>query len=500
MRLYTIQQIFKEKCVGTNDDISGDDHRLPGGKNDYHLSGGKDDHHLPGGKDDHHLSGGKDDHRQSDGIKNNDIPLSNHGHPGNRLSSQEESCTVLSSKGEPGNGLLSEGKPDNESPSMVNKGQPGKELLALQGADGKFYPLDSLGFKFSDMNQLIEEITDRDFSRLQALDVFLQANPLETPQTESSELPQSQPPEQLIAQSQKLSPEKDPSEQQPQRSDVSRETDPSEQQQGSDVSPDKGPSEQRQRSELSRKDDSSEQQLQFSDLSSLSGLSPEDVRICSPITTPGQDIICLGVNYREHIDETVDTTDFSNKEAAVYFSKRANRMGGDGDPIPYYDFVDSLDYEVELAVILGKTVKDISIDEALDCIFGYSVFNDVSARNLQFRHQQWYRGKSLDGYSIMGPCIVTADEIENAQDLDISCTVNGQVRQSSNTSLMLTSICEAISELSSGMTLRAGTIIATGTPGGVGLGMKPPKYLKVGDEVECRIDGIGSIVNTVTAV
>lgn len=222
-----------------------------------------------------------------------------------------------------------------------------------------------------------------------------------------------------------------------------------------------------------------------------------EVQICSPITIPRQDIICLGVNYKEHIEETADTSDFHGLQAAVYFSKRAGRISGDGDPIPFYPFVDSLDYEAELAVILGKTVRGISPEEALDVIFGYSVFNDISARNLQFRHQQWYRGKSLDGYSIMGPCIVTADDIPDAQRLDISCSVNGDVRQRSNTSLMIHDAAAAISELSQGMTLRAGTIISTGTPAGVGLGMKPPRYLQPGDSVRCEIESIGAITNTV---
>lgn len=128
---------------------------------------------------------------------------------------------------------------------------------------------------------------------------------------------------------------------------------------------------------------------------------------------------------------------------------------------------------------------------------GYTIINDVSARNLQFKHQQWYRGKSLDGYTPMGPCIVTADEVKDARDLDIRCYVNNEKRQESNTKNMITSVEEAISELSQGMILKAGTIIATGTPGGVAMGMKPPVYLKSGDEIRCEIQGIGSLVNKV---
>ena len=130
-------------------------------------------------------------------------------------------------------------------------------------------------------------------------------------------------------------------------------------------------------------------------------------------------------------------------------------------------------------------------------ILGYTIINDVSARNLQFKHQQWYRGKSLDGYTPMGPCIVTKDEIGDAHDLEICCYVNDEKRQENNTKYMITSAEEAISELSQGMLIKAGTIIATGTPGGVAMGMKPPIYLKSGDEIRCEIQGIGSLVNKV---
>ncbi len=220
-------------------------------------------------------------------------------------------------------------------------------------------------------------------------------------------------------------------------------------------------------------------------------------KILSPIPVPMQDVICLGVNYREHIAETVDVLDFTKKQDAVYFSKRVNRCNDPDGTIPAYDFVDSLDYEVELGVILKKDAFQISVDEAADYILGYTIINDVSARNIQVRHQQWYRGKSLDGYTPMGPCIVTADEIIDAHNLNIECFVNGEKRQSSNTSFMITTVEEAISELSQGMTLKAGTIIATGTPGGVGMGFNPPKFLQHGDVVECRIKGIGELKNII---
>lgn len=221
-----------------------------------------------------------------------------------------------------------------------------------------------------------------------------------------------------------------------------------------------------------------------------------EIKLLSPIQ-PKRDVICLGVNYKEHIDETTHVEDFQHKEATIYFSKRVSHASGSGDLIPSYGFVDSLDYEVELGVVIGRTVKNCSREEAQSAIFGYTVINDVSARNLQFKHKQWFRGKSLDGYTPIGPCIVTADEIGDVQSLGITCKVNGELRQNSNTSLMIQPVVDAIVELSQGMTLEAGTVIATGTPGGVALGMKPPVYLKSGDVVECEIEHIGRLVNTV---
>ena len=227
----------------------------------------------------------------------------------------------------------------------------------------------------------------------------------------------------------------------------------------------------------------------------------EELEVLAPIVHPKQDVICLGINYDEHAKEAGN---FS-KEAfggerpyTIYFSKRVNRATGAKEGIPAYEgLVDSLDYEAELGVVLGKDVKDITIDKALDAVFGYTVINDVSARNLQTRHKQWYKGKSLDGFTPIGPCIVTADEIENVQDLGIRSYVNGKLCQNSNTKYMIQTVAGAIAELARGMTLQAGTIIATGTPAGVGMGMNPPCFLKKGDVVVCEIDEIGRIENTV---
>lgn len=226
-----------------------------------------------------------------------------------------------------------------------------------------------------------------------------------------------------------------------------------------------------------------------------------EAKLLAPIVHPRQDVICLGINYSDHAAEAGRFSDEAfggERPYTIYFSKRVNRAPGTGEAIPAYEgLVDSLDYEAELAVILGKDAKNISKEDALDYVFGYTVLNDVSARNLQTRHKQWYLGKSLDGFTPMGPCIVTPDELGDPHQLDISATVNGELRQSSNTRCMIQTIEGAISELSTGMTLQAGTIIATGTPAGVGMGMTPPCFLKAGDTVVCEIEGIGKLVNTV---
>lgn len=227
----------------------------------------------------------------------------------------------------------------------------------------------------------------------------------------------------------------------------------------------------------------------------------EQLELLAPIVRPRQDVICLGINYDEHAKEAGNYSEEAfggERPYTIYFSKRVSRATGPKEAIPAYEgLVDSLDYESELGVILGKDVKGISKEEALDAVFGYTVINDVSARNLQTRHKQWYMGKSLDGFTPMGPCIVTADEIGDVQNLDIRSFVNGELRQNSNTKYMIQTVAGAISELSQGMTLQAGTIIATGTPAGVGMGMKPPCFLKKGDVVVCEIEKIGRIENRV---
>ena len=227
----------------------------------------------------------------------------------------------------------------------------------------------------------------------------------------------------------------------------------------------------------------------------------DELQLCAPIVHPRQDVVCLGINYDAHAQEAGRFSGEAfggERPYTIYFSKRVSRATATKELVPSYKgLVDSLDYECELGVVLGKDCEGVTKEEAKQYIFGYTIINDVSARNLQTRHKQWYLGKSLDGFTPMGPCIVTADEIGDEQSLDISCTVNGELRQSSNTKYMIQTVCGAISELSQGMTLQAGTIIATGTPAGVGMGMQPPQFLQTGDVVECRIAKIGILTNTI---
>lgn len=226
-----------------------------------------------------------------------------------------------------------------------------------------------------------------------------------------------------------------------------------------------------------------------------------DIKLCTPIEKFGNDIICLGLNYKEHVEETSRSfKDSSIKvpEAPVYFSKRADKPIGPDDFIDSHpDVTGQLDYEVELAVIIGKEGSNIPKDRVEEYIFGYTIMNDVSARDIQQKHVQWYRGKSLDTFTSFGPCVVYKDEIKFPVELNLCSRINGELRQSSNTKNFIFDISAVIHELSSGMTLRAGDVIATGTPSGVGMGFNPPRFLKKGDIVECEIENIGVLRNKV---
>lgn len=223
----------------------------------------------------------------------------------------------------------------------------------------------------------------------------------------------------------------------------------------------------------------------------------DNVKILAPIRYPLRNIFCLGMNYEDHVKE-VSFTDKDKKteppKFPVYFSKVAYPALEDKGLIKYNEeLTKMLDYEVELAVIIGKEGKDIKEDEAMDYIFGYTISNDISARNLQGKHGQWFKGKSVDDYAPMGPYILTADELEDPSNLQLKSYVNGELRQNANTKNLVFTIPHIISDLSRGLTLRRGDIILTGTPSGVGLGFKPYKFLNPGDVVKCEIDKLGTL-------
>ena len=221
----------------------------------------------------------------------------------------------------------------------------------------------------------------------------------------------------------------------------------------------------------------------------------------APIPRPKQDVICLGINYAAHEEESArykkETYD-RNRAYTVYFSKRVPETVADGAPIDAHaDLTNRLDYEAELALVIGKTARNVKAEDAFDYVFGYTILNDISARELQTRHKQWYLGKGLDGFCPIGPWIATEDEFDRPPVLAIRSYVNDELRQDSHTGLLLAGIPRIIEELTSGMTLLPGTIISTGTPAGVGMGFDPPRFLKKGDIVRCEIDGIGSLTNRV---
>lgn len=230
-------------------------------------------------------------------------------------------------------------------------------------------------------------------------------------------------------------------------------------------------------------------------------ISLVEVKLLSPIPRPAQDVLCLGLNYAAHAKEASGfSSDAFGVELAapIFFSKRVNYSQGTGDPIPAHrDLTQQLDYENELAVVIGRDAWQVSEEDAQDYVFGYTVLNDVSAREVQTRHKQWHFGKSLEGFCPMGPCLVTKDEFSWPPAQRIYTTLNGKLMQDSRTDFLLHPIAEIISVLSHGFVLRAGSIIATGTPKGVLMGIPGAEFLKSGDVVTCGIEGIGELVNTV---
>jgi 2-keto-4-pentenoate hydratase/2-oxohepta-3-ene-1,7-dioic acid hydratase in catechol pathway len=253
-----------------------------------------------------------------------------------------------------------------------------------------------------------------------------------------------------------------------------------------------------------RQGDAALDQAQRAMANAEKGISLDAVRLLAPIPRPARNILCVGKNYPEHVKEvqsivaSVKDTVAGVPDAPIIFTKATSSIIGPGDSIPAsLDTTASVDYEGELAVVIGEGGRGIVAADAMNHIFGYSIINDVTSRRLQKLHQQWFIGKSLDGFCPMGPCLVTRDEVADVTKLRIQTWVNKELRQDGYVSEMIFDIPTLIETLSRYMTLEAGDIIATGTPAGVGMGFKPPKFLQPGDRVAVTIESIGTLENAV---
>ena len=221
-----------------------------------------------------------------------------------------------------------------------------------------------------------------------------------------------------------------------------------------------------------------------------------ELRLTAPIPRPAKNVFCVGRNYKDHVAEGYRARGAETKlpDYPQFFTKPPTAVIGPDEPFFHDPAVTAkLDYEVELALVIGTAGRDIGRAQALDHIFGVTVLNDITGRDLQRRHDQWFKGKALDRSCPMGPCLVTLDEIADLGALELVCRVNGTERQRSHVRQMIFDIPEIIAQLSAGLTLEPGDIIATGTPSGVGYAMDPPQHLKAGDVVECSIEGIGTL-------
>lgn len=219
------------------------------------------------------------------------------------------------------------------------------------------------------------------------------------------------------------------------------------------------------------------------------------VKVGAPITNPGK-IVCVGHNYREHILEM-------GRELPpnpVIFAKYANTLIGPEEDIPFYPISKELDYEAEFTFVIGKRAKNVSEEEALDYVAGYTITNDVTYRDIQRRTLQWLQGKTVDGTAPMGPYLITTDELPDASNLEVVLTVNGEERQRSNTKNLVFTVQKMVAFLSNLMTLEPGDVVLTGTPGGVGFARNPQVFLQDGDVVKVEIDKIGYIENKVKTV
>ena len=229
-------------------------------------------------------------------------------------------------------------------------------------------------------------------------------------------------------------------------------------------------------------------------------IAASEVKLLAPIPRSRKNVFCVGRNYVDHVAEGARAMGLQQKlpEVPQFFTKAPTAINAPGAPVRLDSKLTKLlDYEVELAVVIGTTGRDIAPERAYDHVFGYTIANDVTARDLQRRHDQWFKGKSLDTTLPLGPWIIDKAEIGDPTTLELSLTVNGQERQRSKASLMIFDIPAIIASLSAGMTLEAGDIIATGTPSGVGFAMEPPQGLKDGDIVIARIDRIGELMSPI---
>jgi 2-keto-4-pentenoate hydratase/2-oxohepta-3-ene-1,7-dioic acid hydratase in catechol pathway len=226
------------------------------------------------------------------------------------------------------------------------------------------------------------------------------------------------------------------------------------------------------------------------------------VKLLAPIMAPRRNIFCVGKNYRDHAKEFAGSGYEAGAvkgaeidEYPAVFTKPASTVIGPEATVDLHaDVTSAVDYEVELALVIGKGGRDISREDAYGHIWGYTIVNDVTARDRQRNHKQWFMGKALDTFCPMGPWITTADEVD-PENLEVKCWVNGELRQNANTRDLIFDIPTLISTISAGLTLQPGDVIATGTPAGVGLGFNPPKFLKAGDEVSMSITGLGTLTN-----
>lgn len=229
----------------------------------------------------------------------------------------------------------------------------------------------------------------------------------------------------------------------------------------------------------------------------------EQGSLCAPLTDIRKNVVAVGRNYRDHVDEAARAHSAASvmPDRPVFFTKPPTAVIGHESAIELDSSLTSqLDYEAELVIVIGARGRNIPRAKALDFVFGYTVGNDVSARDVQQAHLQWFKGKAMDTFCPLGPCIVPRQDLPNAQDLSIELRVNGEPRQSSRTSMMIFDLPAIIAELSAGLTLELGDIIMTGTPSGVGMGMTPQRWLQPGDVIEAEIEGIGLLRNRVELV